>query len=56
MINSLLLSSFLLLTPVPDVLTMCQEIALEINYAVEEGLIPHKEAVDLIQRCYSTAP
>lgn len=55
MINTLL-SSFLLLTPVPDVLTMCQEVAVELDYAVTEGLIPDKEAEELIRRCYALAP
>ena len=55
MINTLL-SSFLLLTPVPDVFTMCQEVAVEINYAVEKGFIPHKEAEEMIRRCNATAP
>ena len=55
MINTLL-SSFLLLTPVPDVLTMCQEVAVEINYAVTEGFMTHKEAEELIQGCYELAP
>ena len=55
MINTLL-SSLLLLTPVPDVLTMCQEVSVELHYAVEEGFIPHKEAEELIRRCYASAP
>ena len=55
MINTLL-SSFLLLIPVPDVFTMCQEVAVEVNYAVKEGFMTHKEAEELIQGCYAIAP
>ena len=54
MINILL--SSLLLTAQPDVFAMCQEVEVEINYAVTEGFIPHKEAEEMIRRCNATAP